>query len=78
MKDNDLSITLALLLLSDQNAKNVQDATRLRNNKSGYESLVEATTVASRKFKPEKQRELVFQAIDTAFLKPVFSLGPRT
>ncbi|KAM1091712.1 hypothetical protein FF1_019168 [Malus domestica] len=35
-------------------SQNVQDATRLRNNKSGYESLVEATTVASKKFKPEK------------------------
>ncbi|KAM2052951.1 hypothetical protein ACFX1T_002651 [Malus domestica] len=34
------------------------------------------TTVASRKFNPEKQREL--QALDTAFLKPVFSLGPQT
>ncbi|KAM1357031.1 hypothetical protein ACFX13_031800 [Malus domestica] len=55
-------------------SQNVQAATRLRNNKSGYESLVEAATVASRKFNPEKQRELVLQALDTAFPKPVFSL----
>ncbi|CAN6690751.1 unnamed protein product [Malus baccata var. baccata] len=55
-------------------SQNVQAATGLRNNKSGYESLVKAATVASRKFNPAKQRELVLQALDTAFPKPVFSL----
>ncbi|CAL2280746.1 unnamed protein product [Prunus armeniaca] len=55
-------------------SQNVQAATGLKNNKSGFESLVEAATAASRKFNPAKQRELVIQSLDSAFPKPIFSL----
>ncbi|BFG43075.1 beta-carotene isomerase D27 chloroplastic [Prunus yedoensis var. nudiflora] len=58
----------------DHLSQNVQAATGLKNNKSGFESLVEAATAASRKFNPAKQRELVIQALDSAFPKPIFSL----
>ncbi|KAK3036884.1 hypothetical protein RJ639_031502 [Escallonia herrerae] len=40
-------------------SQSVQDAIGLRNNKSGYESLVEAATVVSRNFNPAGQRELI-------------------
>ncbi|BBH10252.1 Beta-carotene isomerase D27, chloroplastic [Prunus dulcis] len=40
-------------------SQNVQAATGLKNNKSGFESLAEAATAASRKFNPAKQRELL-------------------
>ncbi|CAL8178533.1 unnamed protein product [Prunus armeniaca] len=56
-------------------SQNVQAATGLKNNKSGFESLVEAATATSRKFNPAKQRELVIQALDSAFPKPIFSLA---
>lgn len=46
-----------------------------RSNKNGYEGLVEATTMARQHFSPEKQRELVIQALDKAFPKPILSLA---
>lgn len=47
----------------------------LRNSKSGYESLVEAATAASRNFDATKQRELVIQALEKAFPRPILSLA---
>ncbi|KAK9281248.1 hypothetical protein L1049_004144 [Liquidambar formosana] len=49
--------------------------TGLRNSKSGYESLVEAARVVSRNFNPIQQRELVIQALDKAFPRPILSLA---
>lgn len=46
----------------------------VRNSKSGYESLVEAATVASQKFNLIQQREVTIQALDKAFPKPILSL----
>ncbi|KAK7285284.1 hypothetical protein RJT34_20049 [Clitoria ternatea] len=55
-------------------SKSVQAATGLSNNKSGYESLVEAATVAKLKFNPIQQQEVVIQALHRAFPKPILSL----
>ncbi|KAG4981916.1 hypothetical protein JHK87_026665 [Glycine soja] len=55
-------------------SKCVQEATGLRNNKSGYESLVDAATVASQRFSPLKQHQLVIQSLDRAFPKPMLLL----
>ncbi|KAG5055329.1 hypothetical protein JHK85_007839 [Glycine max] len=55
-------------------SKSVQEATGLGNNKSGYESLVEAATVAKMKFDPIQQQEVIIQALHRAFPKPILSL----
>ncbi|KAG4913191.1 hypothetical protein JHK82_053776 [Glycine max] len=56
-------------------SKSVQEATGLGNNKSGFESLVEAATVAKQKFDPIQQQEVIIQALHKAFPKPILSLG---
>ncbi|GMN48879.1 hypothetical protein TIFTF001_018057 [Ficus carica] len=58
-------------------SQSVQAATGLRNTKSGYDSLVEAATAASRNFDKTKQRELVIQALDRAFPRPILSLANK-
>nr|KYP48632.1 hypothetical protein KK1_029694 [Cajanus cajan] len=55
-------------------SKCVQEATGLKNNKSGYESLVEAVRVASQKYSPIQQHQLVTQALDRAFPKSMLLL----
>ncbi|KAF8388145.1 hypothetical protein HHK36_026811 [Tetracentron sinense] len=40
-------------------SQSVQATTGMKNNKSGYDSLVEAAAVVSRNFNPNKQRELI-------------------
>ncbi|KAG5033030.1 hypothetical protein JHK82_016597 [Glycine max] len=47
---------------------------RLGNNKSGFESLVEAATVAKQKFDPIQQQEVIIQALHKALPKPILSL----
>ena len=54
-------------------SKSVQEATGLSNNKSGYESLVEAATVAKHKFDPIQQQEVIIQALNRAFPRPILS-----
>ncbi|XP_028758424.1 beta-carotene isomerase D27, chloroplastic-like [Neltuma alba] len=54
-------------------SKNVQKASGLYNSKSGYDSLVEAATVVSQKFNPSQQREIVIQALDRSFPRPILS-----
>ncbi|XP_020225065.1 beta-carotene isomerase D27, chloroplastic isoform X3 [Cajanus cajan] len=54
-------------------SKSVQAATGLSNNKSGFESLVEAATVAKHNFDPIQQQEVVIQALHKAFPKPILS-----
>ncbi|WVY98804.1 hypothetical protein V8G54_030955 [Vigna mungo] len=56
-------------------SKCLQEATGLRNSKSGYESLVEAATMASQNFSPIQQRQLITQALHRAFPKPFFLLS---
>ncbi|EXB26555.1 hypothetical protein L484_012546 [Morus notabilis] len=58
-------------------SQSVQAATGLRNSKSGYESLVEAATAVSRNFDATKQRELVIQALEKAFPRPILSLANK-
>ena len=41
---------------------------------SGYESLVEAARVASQKFNPIQQREVVIKALERAFPRPILYL----
>ncbi|KAK7840407.1 beta-carotene isomerase D27, chloroplastic isoform X1 [Quercus suber] len=55
-------------------SQSVQAATGLRNGMSGYESLVEAARVASQKFNPIQQREVVIEALERAFPRPILYL----
>ncbi|XP_062148989.1 beta-carotene isomerase D27, chloroplastic [Alnus glutinosa] len=55
-------------------SRSVQAASGLRSSKSGYESLVEAARIASQKFNPIQQREIVIQALQIAFPRPILSL----
>ncbi|KAM5563620.1 beta-carotene isomerase D27, chloroplastic [Rosa sericea] len=61
-------------LAIDHLSQNVQAASGLRNSKTGFKSLVEAASAASRNFNPEKQREIVVQALQGAFPRPILSL----
>ena len=45
-----------------------------RSKKSGYESLVEVATMASRNYNQIKQREVIIQALGRAFPAPILSL----
>ncbi|KOM35081.1 hypothetical protein LR48_Vigan02g123100 [Vigna angularis] len=56
-------------------SKCLQEATGLKNSKSGYESLVEAATMASQNFSPTQQPQLVTQALHRAFPNPFFSVS---
>ncbi|EYU46537.1 hypothetical protein ABFS82_04G033300 [Erythranthe guttata] len=51
----------------------LQASTGFKSEKSGYEGLIEAATMASQKFSPIKQREVVMQTLD-AYPKPILSL----
>ncbi|WJX12079.1 Beta-carotene isomerase d27, chloroplastic [Trifolium repens] len=58
-------------------SKSVQAATGISNNKSGFDSLVEAATVASQKFNTIQQQEVILDALDRAFPKPILSVIRR-
>ena len=45
-----------------------------RSKKSGYESLVEVATMASRNLNQIKQREAMIEALQRAFPRPILSL----
>ncbi|KAL5860156.1 hypothetical protein ACOSQ3_001450 [Xanthoceras sorbifolium] len=55
-------------------SQSVQAATGLRNSKSGYASLVEAATAVSRNCNTSEQRELVIEALEKAFPRPILSM----
>ncbi|KAJ9172023.1 hypothetical protein P3X46_015313 [Hevea brasiliensis] len=55
-------------------SRSVQAATGFRNSKTGYESLVQAAMDASQKFNLIQQRELVLQALDSAFPRSILHL----
>ncbi|KAI3693496.1 hypothetical protein L1987_76439 [Smallanthus sonchifolius] len=57
-------------LAIDYLSKAVQDTVGLRNEESGYESLVMAARAVSRSFDPIQQRQLVVKAIQTAIPGP--------
>jgi hypothetical protein len=46
----------------------------LSNNKSGYESLVEATFMVKQKFNPIQQQEVVIQILERLFPKLLFAM----
>lgn len=46
-----------------------------RNEKAGYESLVEATTAVARNFNPSQQLELVNRALKKAIPSPLLQLA---
>ncbi|XP_073129346.1 beta-carotene isomerase D27, chloroplastic-like [Henckelia pumila] len=52
----------------------LQSSTGLRSEKRGYDGLIEAATMASRRFNPSQQRSLVIQTLETAFPRPILSL----
>ncbi|XP_022967513.1 beta-carotene isomerase D27, chloroplastic-like isoform X1 [Cucurbita maxima] len=52
----------------------VQATSGWRSKKSGYESLVEVATMASRNYNQIKQREVIIQALGRAFPAPILSL----
>ncbi|KAL0459471.1 UNVERIFIED_CONTAM: Beta-carotene isomerase D27, chloroplastic [Sesamum latifolium] len=56
-------------------SNNLQASTGLRSKKSGYDGLIEAATMASRRFSPVEQREIVIRTLETAFPKPILSLA---
>ncbi|WOH01722.1 hypothetical protein DCAR_0521107 [Daucus carota subsp. sativus] len=55
-------------------SKSVQETIGFKSSKKGYDGLVEATTAARQHFSPDQQRQLVIQALDKAFPKPILSL----
>ncbi|KAE9589181.1 putative beta-carotene isomerase [Lupinus albus] len=55
-------------------SKSIQAATGLSNSKSGYESLVEASTMASKEFNHIEQQQVVIEALDRAFPRPILLL----
>ncbi|PIN12845.1 Beta-carotene isomerase [Handroanthus impetiginosus] len=52
----------------------LQASTGLICNKSGYDGLVEAATMASKCFNTMEQRKLVIKTLETAFPRPILSL----
>ncbi|XP_051142272.1 beta-carotene isomerase D27, chloroplastic [Andrographis paniculata] len=52
----------------------LQASTGLRNEKRGYDGLVEAATVAARHFSPIEQRQIIIQTLEMAIPKPILSL----
>ncbi|XP_020990681.2 beta-carotene isomerase D27, chloroplastic-like [Arachis duranensis] len=55
-------------------SKSVQASTGHSNRKSGYESLVEAAMVAYKEFNSNEQKEVIIQALDRAFPRPILML----
>jgi beta-carotene isomerase len=53
---------------------NFESSAGISNNKSGFDSLVEAATVASQKFNTIQQQEVILDALDRAFPKPILSV----
>ena len=47
----------------------------LKSRKSGYESLLEATSMMSKKFNPNIQQELVIQTLDSAIPKIILKMA---
>ncbi|XP_072973620.1 beta-carotene isomerase D27, chloroplastic [Typha angustifolia] len=53
-------------------SKSIQETSGIRNEKDGYESLIEVASVVSRSFDAKRQREVVIQSLRNAF--PSFML----
>ncbi|KAK2359273.1 beta-carotene isomerase D27, chloroplastic [Trifolium repens] len=62
------------LLAINHLSKTIQAATGLSNNKSGYESLVEATFMVKQKFNPIQQQEVIIQILDSLFPQLLFTV----
>ncbi|XP_031375205.1 beta-carotene isomerase D27, chloroplastic isoform X2 [Punica granatum] len=77
--DNTLSRTVNHdswfdLLATNHLSRSVQAAVGIRNEKRGYESLVEAARAVYKNFNPIQQRELVILALQKAFPSTVLNL----
>ncbi|XP_020242076.1 beta-carotene isomerase D27, chloroplastic [Asparagus officinalis] len=55
-------------------SQSVQAATGLRNEKEGYDSLMEAASMAARNFDVKDQQMLVTEALKKAFPKPILGM----
>ncbi|KAJ4727393.1 beta-carotene isomerase D27, chloroplastic-like [Melia azedarach] len=55
-------------------SQSVQATTGIRNDKDGYEGMVEAAKAVSRNFNPIEQRELVTAALEKAFPRPILTM----
>ncbi|XWS76332.1 hypothetical protein CRYUN_Cryun01aG0166900 [Craigia yunnanensis] len=55
-------------------SQSLQSASGLKSRKSGYESLVEAAAMMSKNFNPNRQHELVIQALDSAIPKIILNM----
>ncbi|EOX94607.1 hypothetical protein QUC31_004605 [Theobroma cacao] len=55
-------------------SQSLQAATGLKIRKSGYESLVEAAAMMSKKFNPSRQQELVIQALNSAIPRIILNM----
>ncbi|KAK6260017.1 hypothetical protein SCA6_014491 [Theobroma cacao] len=58
-------------------SQSLQAATGLKIRKSGYESLVEAAAMMSKKFNPSRQQELVIQALNSAIPRIILNMARR-
>ncbi|WRX08956.1 Beta-carotene isomerase D27-like, partial [Theobroma cacao] len=56
-------------------SQSLQAATGLKIRKSGYESLVEAAAMMSKKFNPSRQQELVIQALNSAIPRIILNMA---
>ncbi|RWR88834.1 beta-carotene isomerase D27, chloroplastic [Cinnamomum micranthum f. kanehirae] len=55
-------------------SQSIQATTGIRNEKEGYDSLIEAAAAVSLNFNPIQQQELVLQSLQKAFPKPILSM----
>ncbi|GAY55764.1 hypothetical protein CUMW_166650 [Citrus unshiu] len=58
-------------------SQSVQDATGIKNNKGGYEGMVEAAKAVLRNFDQAQQRAIVIQALERAFPRPILTMATQ-
>ncbi|KAL1539710.1 Beta-carotene isomerase d27, chloroplastic [Salvia divinorum] len=59
-------------------SQSLQSSAGMRSSKEGYEGLVEAATMASRRFDPIQQRGVVIETLKTALPAPLLLLIKKT
>ncbi|KAF5194043.1 Beta-carotene isomerase d27 chloroplastic [Thalictrum thalictroides] len=55
-------------------SQSLQATTGAKNEKTGYDSLVDAATLVSQMFSKKRQQELVLETLDRAFPKPILAV----
>ncbi|KAK9140093.1 hypothetical protein Scep_009774 [Stephania cephalantha] len=63
------------LIAIDYLSKNIQAATGIKKEKSGYDGLVEAAIFVSQMFSTKKQQELVVETLERAIPWPILSMA---